>query len=172
MPRSESLGPSDLMIVSALQALKLAAQRSGNRPLGACLRKVQIALRQRNLPTALKLMDRAWRTLPGAAVLAPLYGRLLSLDDQDPGAALRVLTRVETPDADVAALTVRAYFRLRRADDARRTLDSALRAYALTPGGQLAQEASAALQSLALAAPGWIGVGPTLDFLGELAPGL
>ena len=106
-----------------------------------------------------------------AATLAPLYGRLLLLEDYDPDAALRVLSRVEIPDADVAALTARAYFRLRRADDASRTLDAALRTYSVAPQGLLAREASAALQVADLHAAGWIGLGPTLEFVGELARG-
>src|SRR5690349_8050770 len=116
------------MLVSALQALEAATRAAANRTLARHLREIRIALEHRSLHAALKLIDRAWRTMPDAVTtLAPLYGRLLLIEDHDPDAALRVLSRVETLDADLAALTARAYFRLRRADDARRTLDAALR---------------------------------------------
>ena len=45
-----------------------------------------------------------------------------------------MLQQVATADADIAALTARAYLRLRRPDDARRHLDLALKEYSLTPG--------------------------------------
>jgi len=161
-----------LMLVSALQALEAATRGAANRPLARHLREIRIALEHRSPHAALKLIDRAWRTMPdAAATLAPLYGRLLLIEDHDPDAALRVLSRVDMLDADVAALTARAYFRLRRADDARRTLDAALRAYSVAPRGLLAREASAALQVADLPSAGWIGLGPTLEFVGELAPG-
>jgi len=160
------------MLVSALQALEAATRGAANRPLARRLCDIRTALQHRSLHAALKLIDRAWRTMPdAAATLAPLYGRLLLIGDHDPDAALRVLSRVETLDADVAALTAHAYFRLRRADDARRTLDAALRTYSVAPQGLLAREASAALQVPELHAAGWIGLGPSLEFVGELAPG-
>ncbi|MBS0379702.1 MAG: glycosyltransferase [Proteobacteria bacterium] len=131
-----------------------------------------MALRHRRTDAALRLIDRAWRSAPrNAPTLAPLYGRLLMLDDRHPDAALRVLSRIETPDADVAALMARAQGRLRRADDARRGLDAALRAYCLLPESLLAQEAAASLESPDMRAAGWVGLGPTLEFVGELAPG-
>src|SRR5579862_3986492 len=160
------------MLVSALHALEVATRGASGRSLVRSLREVTVALRHRPLPLALKLIDRAWRTLPDAVhTLAPLYGRLLLLEDRDPDAALRVLARVECPDADVAALTARAMFMLRRADDARGTLEAALKTYSVAPHGLLWCEASAALDRAELHLPGWIGTGPTLELVGELAPG-
>ena len=118
------------------------------------------------------MIDRAWRAHPeDAEALAPIYGRLLSLEDREHDAALRLLQRVTAPDADVAAFTVRAYLRLRRADDAQRHLDLALREYCLAPDSLLAQEASEALQNPGAQIAGWVGLGPTLEFHGELAAG-
>jgi GT2 family glycosyltransferase len=160
------------MLVSALHALDVATRGAPGRLLARSLREVTVALRHRPLPVALKLIDRAWRTLPDAVhTLAPLYGRLLLLEDRDPDAALRVLARVECPDADVAALTARAMFMLRRPEDARRTLEAALRKYSVALHGLLWDEASAALDRAELQLPGWIGTGPTLELVGELAPG-
>ena len=159
------------MLVSALQALEVAA-RGAKGPLARRLREIHVALQHRSVHAALKLIDRAWRSMPGeAGAIAPHYGRLLLLEDRDPDAALRVLARVDSPDADVAALTARAYFRLRRADDARRGLEAALKAYSVAPQGLLAREATAALESAALPAGGWIGRSPTLEFVGALARG-
>ncbi len=160
------------MLVAALQALEAATRSAADRLLARRLREIHVALQHHSLEAALTAIDRAWRTMPGAAgTLAPLYGRLLLLDDHDPQAALRALARVDSPDADVAALTARAYFRLRRSDDARRALDAALKSYSVTPQGLLAREAGAALQIGELQAVGWIGLGPTLEFVGELARG-
>src|SRR5579862_569830 len=160
------------MLVSALHALEVATRGASGRALVRSLREVTVALRHRSIPVALKLIDRAWRTLPDAVhTLAPLYGRLLLLEDRDPDAALRVLARVECPDADVAALTARAMFMLRRADDARGTLEAALKTYSVAAHGLLWREASAALDRAELHLPGWVGTGPTLELVGELAPG-
>jgi GT2 family glycosyltransferase/glycosyltransferase involved in cell wall biosynthesis len=160
------------MLVSTLETLDVIARGASSPALVRRLREIHAALQQQSPGTALKLIDRAWRALPDApAALAPIYGRLLLLEERDADAALRVLGRVESPDADVAALTVRAYLRLRRCDDARRALEAALRAYALVPQGLLASETAAALRASDLKAVGWIGVGPSLEFIGELAPG-
>ena len=160
------------MLVATLQALEVATRGAGTPLLARRLRDIHRALQNRSLEAALTLIDRTWRSMPDAATtLAPIYGRLLSLEDTDADAALRVLTRVDSPDADVVALTARSFLRLRRSDDARHSLDSALRSYCVTPQGLLAQEASGALQSLDLRAAGWVGLSQTLEFFGELAPG-
>lgn len=160
------------MLVPALENFDLIARGVGSRPLARRLREIHAALRDQSLQVALRLIDRTWRATPAAvATLAPIYGRLLLLEDRDADAALRVLARIDTPDADVAALCVRAYLRLRRGDDARRGLEAALKAYAVIPQGLLAREASAALQAGALQTVGWIGLAPSLELVGELAPG-
>jgi GT2 family glycosyltransferase len=105
-------------------------------------------------------------------VLAPIYYRLLLLDDRDHDAALRLLQRIEVADADIAALTVHTYLKLQRAADARRHLDQALQQYCLGPAGLLAWEASQALKNADMQAVGWVGLRPTLHFVGALAPGV
>ncbi len=158
------------MFASVLRALEPNLQGSANRLLARSLHEVGLALKHDSAQAAIRLIDRAWRALPDEAeTLAPIYGRLLSLEDCDHDAALRLLERVAAPDADIAALTVRAYLRLRRADDAMRHLDRALREYCLAPDGLLAQEASEALRNPHLSVAGWVGLGPTLEFHGELA---
>jgi GT2 family glycosyltransferase len=160
------------MRVSALQALKVAVLGSTSQPLARRLREIYVALQRGSVTDTLRLIDRLWRSSPEAAgMLAPIYGRLLLLEDRDPDAALRVLSRVESPDADVAALTARVYFLLRRSEDARGCLDAALKTYSVAPRGLLCQEASAALCSDRLQAVGWIGLGSNLEFVGELAEG-
>jgi GT2 family glycosyltransferase/glycosyltransferase involved in cell wall biosynthesis len=143
-----------------------------NRPLACCLQGIRLALQHDSVTAAIRLIDRAWRTLPEAAeALAPIYGRLLSLEDREHDAALRLLQQIDVRDADVAALTIRAYLRLLRTDDAKRYLDLALMQCSVAPGGLLAREASEALQIPDLQVAGWVGLGPTLEFHGELAAG-
>ena len=140
-----------------------------DRAVARYLHDIRLALKTGAVQAAIRLTDRAWRTLPGdAETLAPIYSRLMSLEDRDHNAALRLLRRVAAPDADVAALTARAYQWLRRPDDAKRHLDLALKEHCLVPGGLLAREASAALQIPEMQAAGWIGLGPALEFMGEL----
>jgi GT2 family glycosyltransferase len=161
-----------LMFASALRALEHDLVGGAGRTLGRSFREIRLALQGESVQAAIRLIDRVWRTLPGEAeALAPIYGRLMSLEDRDHDAALRLLQQVDTPDADIAALTARVYLRLRRPDDARRHLDQALKEYSLTPGGLLAREASQALQIPDAQIAGWVGLGPTLEFHGELAVG-
>jgi len=160
------------MLVSALRVLEFATAGAANRTLARHLREIRTALKRQSVHAALKLIDQAWRTLPNAIeTLAPIYGRLLSLEDRDPDAALRVLLRIDSPDADVAALIARAYVRLLSPNDAQRSLNVALKTYGVISQGLLAREASAALQIRDLHAVGWIGLTPTLECVGELAPG-
>jgi GT2 family glycosyltransferase/glycosyltransferase involved in cell wall biosynthesis len=161
------------MLFAALEALEAATRSARNRTLARQLGVVRGRLQQRSFEAALRLTDQLWRGHPGeTASLAPVYARLLLLEDREPEAALRVLARIEEPDADAAALTAHAYGLLRRADDAWRVLSAALSTYCVTPGGLLSRQLSATLGGTGLAAPGWIGVGPTLEFVGELAPGV
>ena len=104
-----------------------------------------------------------------AESLAPIYGRLMALQDQDHDAALGLLRRVATPDPDIAALTIRSLLLLRRGEDARRGLLRALSDFCLVPGGLLACVATEVLSHPDTKAPGWVGLGPTLEFVGELA---
>ncbi len=131
------------------------------------------ALDTRALESALRNLDRAWRCEPeNAEVLAPIYGRLLLLEGSDDAAALNLLRRATelTPDAEAAALIAVALLRLERPLDARRQLESALADHCVAPGGLLHHAAGAVMRHPAVAAPGWIGRGFRLEFLGELAP--
>src|ERR1700733_4455962 len=77
---------------STRQALRHALLWSSDPATVLCLRAVLAALQGQGLDTALRLVDRAWRSLPdSSAVLAPIYARLLALQDQDANAALRLL---------------------------------------------------------------------------------
>ena len=159
------------MLASTLRALEHDLAGGAGRTLTRYLHDIRVALEHDSVQGAIRLIDRAWRTLPGAAeTLAPVYGRLLSLEDRDHDAALRLLQQVNAGDADVAALTVRAYVGLRRADDALRHLDLVLKEYCVAPDSLLAREASQALQISDVPVAGWLGLGPALEFTGELAP--
>ena len=134
---------------------------------------IRSALRSGSVDAALRHVDRAWRSLPDQAVtLAPIYGRLLALEARDQEAALRLLERAAefAPDPGTAALVALAQLRVQRPEDARRQLSAALAHYCVEPGGLLFHVASLVMQHPAIAAPGWIGRGPDLEFLGELSP--
>jgi GT2 family glycosyltransferase len=157
------------VFTSALRALAHDVLGGTDRSLVRCLGEIRLALQNDSVQAAIRLIDRAWRTRPSAAeTLAPIYARLLSLEDRDHDAALRLLQTIGAPDADVAALTVRAYLGLRRTDDAKRYLDLALTKHSLAPDSLLAREASQVLQNPDVHAPGWVGLSPTLEFHGEL----
>ncbi len=157
------------MFASALRALAPEFLGGTDRALARDLQGIRRALQNDSVQAAIRLIDRAWRTRPDAAeALAPVYARLLSLEDRDHDAALRLLQTIGAPDAEVAALTVRAYLGLRRTDDARRHLDLALKEHSLAPDGLLAREAQQVLQIPDAHATGWIGLSPTLELHGEL----
>ncbi len=150
-------------------ALRGAASAEGSR----WLRAVRDALRAEALDAALRSVDRAWRCCPqDAALLAPIYGRLLMLGSHDEEAALRLLRRgIEfSPDPDVAALIALALLRRERYDDARWAIEDALAAYCVEPQSLLFHVAGEVMQHAAAAAPGWFGRGPDLELVGELRP--
>jgi len=158
------------MFASALRALAHNLVGATDRSLARCLGEIRLVMQNDSVPAAIRLTDRAWRTHPNAAeTLAPIYARLLSIENRDHDAALRLLQTIGAPDADVAALTIRAYLGLRRTEDARRHLDLALTKHSLAPDSLLAREASQVLQNPGVRAPGWLGLSPTLEFHGELS---
>ena len=158
------------MIISALRTLDRRLLGGVTGDLARQLDEVRVELKKGSVPGAIRLIDRALRAMPGAAeVLAPIYARLMSFEDRDPDAALRLLLLIAVPDSDIRALLARAYLRLRRADDARRTLDLALKTFCVAADGLLAGTAAHAMMLPELQAPGWVGRGPSLEFVGELA---
>jgi GT2 family glycosyltransferase len=92
----------------------------------------------------------------------------MALQNEDHSAALGLLQRVAARDPDIAALTVRSLLLLRRGADARRGLQRALGEFCLTAGGLLAGVATEVLHHPDTAAPGWLGVGPALEIVGEI----
>jgi GT2 family glycosyltransferase len=104
-------------------------------------------------------------------MLAPLYGRLLALEARDHDATLRLLERAAAfaPDPEVAALIALTQLRLGRPEEARQQLATALSQYCVEPGGLLFMVAGLVSRHPGVAARGWIGRGPALEFLGELS---
>jgi GT2 family glycosyltransferase len=126
------------------------------------------------LDSALRNLDRAWRCQPeNSALLAPIYARLLLLEGSDDAAALNLLMRTMefAPDAEAAALIALTLLRLQRPADVRGHLESALANYCVTPGSLLCHAAGEVMRHPGVQAPGWIGRGPRLEFVGELGPG-
>lgn len=158
-----------LVLESVLRALGSEFPGGVDRALSSYLREIRLALETGSVQDAVRLADRAWRTVPNASItLAPIFGRITALESRDDDAALRLLLQVEFPDADVAALIALEFARLRRSDDARRHLDIALKERCLVPGGLLARAASAIVSGPEWRASGWLGLGPDLQFIGEL----
>jgi GT2 family glycosyltransferase len=136
------------------------------------LEQIRHALKVDALDAALCHVDRAWRSLPDEAErLAPIYGRLLALEVRDHEATLRLLLRaIEfAPDPEVAALIALAQLRLRRPEEAQGSLGAALAHYCVEPGGLLFHVAGIFLQHPSISVRGWIGRGPSLEFVGELS---
>jgi GT2 family glycosyltransferase len=162
-----------LLRVSLSQQISQGLRAVAGTTAAGTLRQIRSALRAHTLDSALRSLDRAWRgQTDDAALLAPIYGRLLLLEARDHDAALRLLQRASqfAPDPDVAALIALALLRLRRAEEARRQLEAALRDYCVVPGGLLFHVAGEVMRHPAMGAPGWIGRGPKLELVGELAP--
>ena len=166
-------GPFEsLLRVCLFQRLNENSRGTASLDAARTLRQVRNALRAHALDDALRDLDRAWRCLPDdAATLAPVYGLLLILEARDYDAALRLLQRaIEfAPDPDVAALIALALLRLQRPEDAGRQLEAALADYCVMSGGLLFHVAGEIMQHPAVGTPGWIGRGPDLELVGELA---
>jgi GT2 family glycosyltransferase len=137
------------------------------------LRQVRDTLRTDTIATALRHLDRAWRSLPeDGATLASVYGSLLVLEARDYYAALGLLQRAMdlAPDPDIAALIVLSLLRLQRPEDARRHFEPAVTNHCVVPGGLLFQVAGELMLHPDIRAPGWVGRGSSLELVGELSP--
>jgi GT2 family glycosyltransferase/glycosyltransferase involved in cell wall biosynthesis len=158
-----------LLLASTCRALENARHGGSSRPTLRCFEKSRAALQADRLDEALRYLDRAWRSTPeDSEELVSIYGRLLLLEARDHDAALRLLQRVATPDADISALTALALLHLERGDEAQQTLKLALADFCLLPDGLLAHIASEILHHPTTRAAGWIGRGSSLEFMGEL----
>jgi GT2 family glycosyltransferase len=159
---------------SALQALAEARRGVTTSLAAARLRSVQRALSVETAGVALRQMDSAWRCVPeeDIRVLAPAYGCLLALEATDYEATLGILerARVAAPSADVSALIALTLIRLQRHQDSRHALEAALSEFCVVGGGLSWRVAGLIAGHPAIEAPGWIGRGPKLEWLGQLSP--
>ena len=174
--KAEKLSKADSLAslgkASLLQALHRSVRYATTPAAARSLRRVGDTLKGGQLERALRELDRAWRCLPAdAATIAPLYGRLLMISERDDAAALRLLQRsIEfNPDPDVAGLIALASYRLQRPEEARAQLQAALSDYCVTADGLLASVASELVSNAGFGKPGWLGRGPQLEVVGELA---
>jgi GT2 family glycosyltransferase/glycosyltransferase involved in cell wall biosynthesis len=158
-----------LLRESALLVLEFDLRVGVTRSSFRILRRVHAALRENCLGAALRQIDRAWRSHPeDAEALAPIYARLLAFEERNQDATLRLLQQVTLSDPDVAALTVHALSHLRRGNEARQHLESALAEFCVMPAGLLAYVATEILHQHDTQAAGWIGLGPALELIGEM----
>jgi GT2 family glycosyltransferase len=169
MKESSFIGALNISLIEALdRCLQSAISVEALTTLGT----VREALLANALPTALRIIDHAWRCIPeDITTVAPIYGRLLMAEARDYAAALRLLQRANelTPDPDVAALIAVALLRLRRLEEAQQQLEMALAAYCVMPDGLLFHAAGEIMLDPEVGVPGWIGRGPQIEFVGELS---
>lgn len=161
-----------ILRASILRLLEQSLPGGVSIATAATLCRVRDSLQSPTFGAAVRLMDHAWRCRPDdAGMLAPVYARLLMLEERDFEAALRLLGRAIDvgPDPEIAALIALARLRLQHTEHARRQLEATLAAYSLTPGGVVFQVAGEVMRHPAIAAPGWIGRGPDLEFVGEIS---
>jgi GT2 family glycosyltransferase len=161
-----------LLRASTRVAFESAKRDGTGRALRDGLRRAERAFAAGSLAEACRQLDRTWRCFPDdAPALAPLYGRLLSFDPSQHDAALRLLKHAFdlTPDPDMAALIALAALRGHIEDLAREHLDDALGRFCVLPNSLLAHVAGLAMRDPALGAPGWIGRGTRLEFVGEVS---
>jgi GT2 family glycosyltransferase/glycosyltransferase involved in cell wall biosynthesis len=136
------------------------------------LKPARLALEEGTLGLAIRHVDRAWRALPDeSATIAPIYGRLLLMEGMDHYAALGLLHRALkfAPNADTAALIALTLLRLDRPAEARERLQATLSAYCVESLSLLDQVAGEILRHPGTGAVGWVGRGPRLELIGELA---
>jgi GT2 family glycosyltransferase len=159
---------------SLFQSLNESLREVAGPVTSRCLQQARDVLRAGALDLALRHLDRAWRSRPesDAAMLASIYGRLLVLEARDYYAALGLLQRAMdlAPDPDIAALIVLSLLRLQRAEDARRHFEAAVEEHCVVSDGLLAHVAGEVMLHPDIRAPGWVGRGPNLELVGELAP--
>jgi hypothetical protein len=165
MPGTRSAWQS-LIETSTLAAIEVACQ-SLPEDVRRDLRGVAQALRGGNLSVSLRELDRAWRRFPDLSrTLAPVYGRLLSLEGRDPNAALRMLDHSVDPDPDLAALGALALLRMRSCDEASRRIGEALSGFCVLPESLLSAVAREIVGEVHLRG-GWAALGPGLELVGE-----
>ena len=163
---------SDSIRLSLGTSLQDALRESARSPNSATLRSILVALEADALDEALRRVDRAWRYTPeDSATIAPIYGRLLVLQGKDFNAALSILRYSAdlSPDPDIAAMTIHALWRMRRIEEAGREFVRALAGYCVEPGGLLTLVGRELLGDGEINAAGWLGRGPRLDLVGQLA---
>ncbi len=170
-------GPFQRQLRDSLVRLLTGIPRGGAAAgIARALRPVLAALDDDALPSALRHLDRAWRAFPhDASTIAPLYARTLMLDAASgTGSYEAALSVAEAalelaPDPEIAATRVWALIELERTGVARERLEAALADYCVTPGGTLACAADKLVRHPSISAPGWVGLGPTLELVHGLA---
>jgi GT2 family glycosyltransferase len=162
-----------LLRSSLLEAIDQGLDGVASEQASRSLRVVSDAVGAEAFDIALRNLDHAWRFLPDdMEALAPIYCRLMVLDGRDFEAALRLLQRAMDlfPDPEVAALIATSLLSLQRPEEARTQIETALRAYCVMPGGLLFHAAGEVMCHPQVAAVGWMGRGPDLALVGEIAP--
>jgi GT2 family glycosyltransferase len=119
--------------------------------------------------SALRTIDRAWRIAPDNPEINFLYGRL-RLSDGEFVQAMKLLQKAaggrgypEYEATYISALCSGGQIEL-----AQQRVNAALRKFAVVPDSALAQAARQVAKASTSQFPGWIGIGPDLQFHGEI----
>lgn len=137
---------------------------------GRALREASAAYAAGNLKGTLRILDCAWRyDAKNASTLGPIYGRVL-YQGGELDAALTILRHGLTtaPEADAAALCALSLLQLRRPQEARAELETALGDFCVSADDLLAHAAAEVAGHATISAPGWVGRGAQLQVLGEV----
>ena len=131
--------------------------------------RMNAAIAEDRTDEALRLADRAHRLVPSSPLLCRI-AMSLWLRGGDAQQALRAFAAVSSTSltSDLAALHVDALRIAARIEDARDALEHYLRRFAVEPDGALAKAARALADALGEECPGWIGISPEMQLVGDL----
>jgi GT2 family glycosyltransferase/glycosyltransferase involved in cell wall biosynthesis len=160
------MAPTQSASLAALTEKLVAAETETH--LCRLLGQIAGAVRSGDLDTAYRYSDRAARLAPAEPEIALLCGRLL-LARGDAALAVDRLARAARLQADPepAAWHVIALREAGLWQAAREQLEAALRRFPVVEGGTLAAVAQAATTTDPSDGPGWAGLTPTLEIIGE-----
>ncbi|SEP92356.1 Glycosyltransferase, GT2 family [Solimonas aquatica] len=143
--------------------------------LEASLRRIRRLAQRGDLAAALRLTDRAWRTMPEQqAALAPILGRLLLQQGSEPVAALQLLMRAAElrPSLEAETELIAALIATEHLEAALQRLGQALLNHACGPDGRLAQLARQLMQKMPAAIAGWVALDADFSLYAEVGPAL
>jgi GT2 family glycosyltransferase len=151
------------------KSLKNSSPPKRESELSQLLRLFTKARSTGDAAVALRSIDRAWRMASADPEINFLYGRLL-LSAGDFLQAEKLLRRAVAGRSypDYEAAYVSALCAGGQIEAAQHRLERALETFAVVPDGALAQAGQQVVKLLGSQFPGWVAIGPDLNFHGEM----